>query len=175
MYAVGGRVEGIGRAGSLADVDAYDFATGRWSGRAPMSEGKDHHATAVHDGMIYALGGRKGRTEAFATFERYDPERDRWERLPDYPLPVSGAGLVSVDGRLIAAGGEDPGRGLLIGRAYEYDVEGGRWKRLPAMARPKHGFGDLAANGRFWAFGGAECYGFEPARSVDSLNVRALG
>jgi N-acetylneuraminic acid mutarotase len=152
-------------------VDVYDFAKDRWSKAAGVPHPRDHAAAAVHDGQIYFLGGRPGRANAYRFFERYDPAADRWERLPDYPIPVSGAGMQSVGERLVAAGGEDPGRGRLIGRAYAYDAASETWERLPSMPRPKHGFGAVAAGGRFWAFGGAECYGFKPSQSVDSLEV----
>lgn len=171
MYAIGGRVERGGRPGHSIDrVDAYDFASGEWSARAPLPHARDHAGVAAYKGRIYVVGGRPGRANAYRFFERYDPARDRWERLPDYPLPVSGTGLAAVGPRLVAAGGEDPGRGRLIGRAYAYDPQRSRWEPLPSMPRPKHGFGAVALEGRFWAFGGAECYGFQPSRSVDSLD-----
>jgi N-acetylneuraminic acid mutarotase len=176
MYAIGGRVESLEQPGySLNDVVAYDFATDRWSSRASIPHARDHAGVAVLHGKVYVLGGRPGRTDAYRYFDRYDPATNRWQELPDYPLPVSGTGLVSVGGRLIAAGGEDPGRGRLIGRAYAYDPARAAWERLPSMPRPKHGFGAVALAGRFWAFGGSECYGFKQSRSVDSLDPRAAG
>jgi Kelch motif len=176
MYAIGGRVERGGRPGFAIDrVDAYDFATGRWSERAAMPHPRDHAGVAVYRGEIYVLGGRPGRANAYRFFDRYDPAADRWQRLPDYPLPVSGTGLAAVGTRLVAAGGEDPGRGRLIGRSYAYDPGRRAWEPLPSMPRPKHGFGVTAVDGRFWAFGGAECYGFKPSRSVDSLDPRTRG
>jgi hypothetical protein len=174
MYAIGGRLERGGRPGfSLDRVDAYDFETDSWSERARLPHARDHAGVAVYNGKIYVVGGRPGRANAYRFFERYDPAADRWERLPDYPLPVSGTGLAAVGRRLVAAGGEDPGRGRLIGRAYAYDARRADWEALPSMPRPKHGFGALALDGRFWAFGGAECYGFRPSRSVDSLDPDA--
>jgi N-acetylneuraminic acid mutarotase len=171
MYAIGGRLERGGRPGSSLDrVDAYDFVSDEWSERAALPHARDHAGVAVYKGKIYVVGGRPGRANAYRFFERYDPAADRWERLADYPLPVSGTGLAAVGRRLVAAGGEDPGRGRLIGRAYAYDPRSGDWEALPSMPRPKHGFGALALEGRFWAFGGAECYGFHPSRSVDSLD-----
>lgn len=176
MYAVGGRIERGGRPGRPRNsVDVYDFESGEWSQAASLPRPRDHAAVAVHDGMIYILGGRPGHANAYRDFDRYDPRTDSWDRLPDYPLPVSGAGLASVGGRLVAAGGEDPGRGRLIGRSYAYDPETRRWEQLPSMARPKHGFGVAAVGGRFWAFGGAECWGYKPSRSVDSFEPGAAG
>ncbi|KAL6511708.1 hypothetical protein OROGR_021305 [Orobanche gracilis] len=50
---------------------------------------------AAPDGMIYALGSALGKTEKIipgctgtVCFERYDPNSDKWEVLPDPPLPL---------------------------------------------------------------------------------------
>ncbi|KAL6574362.1 hypothetical protein OROHE_001266 [Orobanche hederae] len=50
---------------------------------------------AAPDGMIYALGSALGKTEKIipgckgtGCFERYDPNSDKWEVLPDPPLPL---------------------------------------------------------------------------------------
>jgi hypothetical protein len=172
MYAFGGRTERVrGPGRSLTSVEVYDFATDTWSEAAPMPRGRDHFGDTVYRDRIYAVGGRPGRANAYRDFARYDPATDEWTELRDYPLPASGAELEAIGGRLVAAGGEDPGRGRLIGSTYAYDPGADRWEALPGMSRPKHGYGAVAADGRFWAFGGAECYGFQPARSVQSLRV----
>jgi hypothetical protein len=136
-----------------------------------MKRGRDHMGATVSDGMIYAVGGRASHGDAYTDFERYDPSADAWESLPRLPYPASGIGLAEVHGKLVTAGGEDPGRGRLIGYSWAFDPDGGRWERLPSMNKPKHGYTAVGYRGRFWAFGGSPCYGFDPDTDVSSLGV----
>jgi N-acetylneuraminic acid mutarotase len=169
MYAIGGRDP----RGELATdlVEIYDFESGEWSEGTPMRTARDHMGATVSNGMIYAVGGRAAHGNAYTDFARYDPRADEWEELPRLPYPASGIGLAEVGGKLVTAGGEDPGRGRLIGYSWAFAEDAGRWQRLPSMNKPKHGYTAVGYDGRFWAFGGSPCYGFDPDTDVSSLGV----
>lgn len=167
MYALGGR-QGDAR---LATVEAYDFRTGSWSEQAPMPTARDHLGATAYRGQIYALGGRQPQDYSLGAFERYDPRRDRWTRLPDLPRPVSSIQLEPVGGRLVAPGGADGLDVWVSGGTFAYDPEMRRWAKLPSMPVPKHGYASAVLDGRMWLFGGSSCGAFRATDSVESMRV----
>jgi len=169
LYAIGGRSFGK----RLASVDIYDLRTQTWSKGSPMPTPRDHVGVGVHVGLIYAAGGRQEKDYSLGAFERYDPARDRWTRLPDLPRPVSSIELVDVNGRLVAAGGGDAlsDPAWVSGQTWAYAPADRRWSQLAAMPQPKHGYAAAAAGGRLYVFGGSTCGTFRATDGAQSLKV----
>jgi hypothetical protein len=73
----------------LATFDAFDPATGRWTGLSPMPTARGGlSAAATCNGFLVAAGG-----EAQATFpqaEAYDLAAGGWRALPPTPTPRHG-------------------------------------------------------------------------------------
>src|SRR5690606_10166580 len=88
-----------------ATVEVYDPATDRWEARAPMPTAREHLASAVIDGRIYVVGGRRVNFN-FATLEVYSPETDSWATLPAMPTPRGGIAAAALRGKLYVFGGE---------------------------------------------------------------------
>ncbi len=88
-------------------LDTLD-ATPTWTPIAPIPAGLERGSAAVvvAPPRIYLLGGA-GTSGALATNIFYDIEMNTWSQLmPDLPAPRSHpAGMRTVDGRLIVAGG----------------------------------------------------------------------
>ncbi len=96
----------------LLAVTSLASATGwRWHDGAPLDPPRAAHAAAWCGGRLVIAGGswwpdpqtkvRLDRVEA------YDPVTDRWSRLPDLPVAVSGAGGAAVAGQFVVVGGFD--------------------------------------------------------------------
>jgi len=66
--------------------------TNSWSTKTDMPTPREHLASAVVDGKLYALGGFANGIGNLAVNERYDPETDSWETLE--PMPTSRNGLL---------------------------------------------------------------------------------
>lgn len=104
LYVVGGRWDGE----RSTAVEAYDPAVDEWADRASLSVGRGGFGAAVVDGRLHAIGGEHAETIGgwtTAAHERYDPDRDRWERVVDAPLSVHGHVVAAVEDRLFVVGG----------------------------------------------------------------------
>jgi Kelch motif/Galactose oxidase, central domain len=169
-YIVGGRSGPRTRLNSLI---AYDFRTDSYEELAPMRTARDHLAVGEHDGKVYALGGRQFGDYSLGAFERYDPERDRWEALPDHPNPVSSMSLEWVNGRFVtvAGGHAAPEPAWITGDAWTYDPDAERWGELPPEPVPRHGYAHAVVGDRLYMFGGSACGTYKDVDRVDSLQV----
>jgi hypothetical protein len=147
----------------------YDFASGRWSEGPPMPTGRHHVGSAVLDGKLYVVGGRKARDFSSPAVERFDPRSGRWQRLAPLPLGVGGPGVAVVSGRLVVSGGGDDHERWVTPAAWELDPRRGRWRRLPDMRVPRHGHTMTTVGGRVYAFGGSPCAGFGQTPVTESL------
>lgn len=167
MYAIGGRHRML----RMGTVESYDFRTGKWSSQTAMPTGRDHLGATAYKGDVYVAGGRQNKDYSLAAFERYDPEGDRWSKLPDMPEAISSIEMVTVGDRLVTAGGGDALKYWVTGRAWTYDPGRRAWSQLPSSPRPKHGYAGVAYNGRMYMFGGSRCGAFRATDSVESLRV----
>ena len=136
-----------------------------------MTSARDHLGAAELDGMIYVLGGRRRDELPLTDFERYDPETDEWEMLPELPEGTAGFGFEEANGRLVATGGENLAERILSGRTWAYDPAEEEWSRLPDMQTPMHGHAMIEYRDRVRVFAGSHCSGFHPFRSSESLEV----
>lgn len=153
----------------LADLEAYDFRTGRWTALAPMLTPRHHVALVALDGMLYAIGGRSQGDFSSPAVERYDPRTDRWTRMRAMPQGVGGPAVTAAGGRILVAGGGDDAERWISPASWSYEPGQDRWSRLADLGEPRHGAALVAARGRAYLFGGAPCPGFGLARTVESL------
>src|SRR6185436_5953248 len=110
----------------------------QWSAGANIPTPREHLAATSDGDHLYAVGGRALSSDKnSAALERYEPDTDRWQRLPDMPLARGGLGAAIVDGHLLAVGGESPTRAL--GAVQSYDIAREAWSRAPGMRTPRHG------------------------------------
>jgi non-specific serine/threonine protein kinase len=148
LYVVGG----VGPAGLARRTLVLDLARQRWStvvGPTP----REHLAVTAWRGRVYALAGRlAGLDTNLATLESYTPGARRWVGLPPIPHPRGGTGAAAVAGKIVSAGGEEPGG--TVASVYAYDVAAGRWDRLEDLPTPRHGLGVAALGGRVYVVGG---------------------
>ena len=88
-------------------VEKLDVETLTWSTCSSLLIPRYGHSACACDGKIYVMGGdHQGVLVPFA--ERYDPDTDQWERIPDMPLRVAAARATCIDGKIFLFGGCDP-------------------------------------------------------------------
>ena len=167
LYVIGG-VEAPGRLAQ--DAFAYDFHDRRWTliaGPRP----REHLGAAALGGVVYAVAGRTaGLDTNLDIVEAYDPGANRWRALPRVPGPRGGTAAAAVAGRLVSAGGEEPGG--TIRTVFAYNPGTRRWSSLPSLPRPRHGLGLVGYRGRAYALAG----GPQPGLTVSGSNqVLRLG
>jgi hypothetical protein len=167
LYIVGG----VAAPGRLAgDAFAFDFEDGRWSVIAGPRP-REHLGAAALGGRVYAVAGRtSGLNTNLDVVEAYDPASNRWRAAPRVPGPRGGTAAAAVAGRLVSAGGEEPGG--TIRTVFAYTPSTRRWGRLPSLPRPRHGLGLVGYRGRAYALAG----GPQPGLTVSNSNqVLRLG
>jgi len=118
LYAAGGRMSstaaGTHGMRSVAAVDVYDIAAGRWSTLpAPLPTPRSGTATVAWNDRIVVLGGESdAQTAAHAEVEAWHPASGRWETWPALPVGRHGTQATVLDGALhVAAGSGNRGGG----------------------------------------------------------------
>ena len=170
LYAFGGRND----SGELRSMEVYDFKRRRWSVAPSMSGPPRDHMTGVSaGGFLYALAGRDltAGPGNFATAERYDPRRRRWQTLPSMRKARGGIASARLSGgRVIVFGGEEPAG--TIREVELYEPKQRRWRSLPDMRTPRHGLGGVSLNDRVYAIQGGPRPGFHFSSAIEFLDVR---
>ncbi|MGH7454601.1 MAG: Kelch repeat-containing protein, partial [bacterium] len=103
-------------------VEIYDIAANKWT------RGNDKPTWSVcdavlHNGKIYAIGGYNGLPQN--TFEVYDIETDRWEKLPDLPFTISAHHCAVLNDKIYTFGDYYD-----LNRVCQYDFGTGQWAIL---------------------------------------------
>ncbi|HEU4943102.1 MAG TPA: kelch repeat-containing protein [Gaiellaceae bacterium] len=167
LYVVGG-VEAQGRL--AREAFSFDLAAARWSTiRGPRP--REHLGAAALDGRVYAVAGRTGGLDSnLDVVEAFDPRGARWRAVPPVPGKRGGTAAAAVAGRLVSAGGEEPGG--TISTVYAYSPSTRRWTELEPMRTSRHGLGLVGWRGRAYALAG----GPQPGLTVSAANeVLRLG
>ena len=142
-----------------------DAAT--WSERAPLPDERSEVAGALVGDEIVVVGGFLADGRSSARVDAYEPERDRWRRLPDLPLAVNHAAAASDGRRLFVAGGYGQDRVRL---RDAFVLEGRRWRAMPRLPAPRAAAGAAVAGGRLYVVGGVAANGL--ARTMLVLDLR---
>jgi N-acetylneuraminic acid mutarotase len=188
LYVVGGY-----GPGSVARATAFVLRRGRWSALpslpAPRAAAgmavaggklyvverrwsliagprpREHLGAAALGGVVYAVAGRTGGLDTnLDIVEAYDAAANRWRAIPRVPARRGGTAAAAVSGRLVSAGGEEPGG--TIRTVYAYNPGTRRWTSLPSLPRPRHGLGLVGYRGRAYALAG----GPQPGLTVSGSN-----
>lgn len=135
-------------------VMRFDPQSGRYAELAPLPRPLNHIGLVGYDHDLYVLGGY-GRTLHTGTgraFYRYDPDRDRWSRMPDMPVPRAAMAADVVGDELIVAAGalnERPSAAT-----FAFDFKRRRWSRLPDMPNRREHVAAAALDGSLYVVGG---------------------
>jgi N-acetylneuraminic acid mutarotase len=153
-YVVGG-FEEPSRA-TTAAVERYDIVRNRWRRVRSMPIGLNHPAATSYRGHVYVLGGYTGRGDLrgeVSSFFRYDPERNRWSRLPSAPTKRAALAIGVIGGKLYAAGGANSTQGALATLEI-YDSAHRRWTTGPPMSVAREHLAGAVVGGAFYVLAG---------------------
>ncbi len=158
-----------GQTGGKLNPTTEVFDGTAWHDAAPIPTPREH-LTATTDGTyVYAVGGRdlSSSKNTFA-FERFDPATGTWQTMPNMPTARGGVAAAFIDGRIVAAGGEEPTRVLATVEAY--DIDTGTWSTLAPLGVPRHGMAMAAIGDSVFTVGGAQ----RPTHAASAATVEAL-
>ncbi|GAP96873.1 hypothetical protein NIES2104_34200 [Leptolyngbya sp. NIES-2104] len=189
IYLIGGRVRATDDARLFNDhIDSvrnevFDPTTRRWSTRANAPTPRNSAASAVIDGKIYVVGGRKFAKNADGTarqvnvpnLEVYDPKLDRWETRSPMPQAQGGLAATALNGKLYVFGGEQwvPEQ-KVFAESWVYDPQTNQWQALPSLPTPRHGLGASTIGNRIFVFGGSTKTGGNATSSVNEVLVSPI-
>merc|ERR1712224_1079210 len=121
----------------------------------PIPTSRCGSGCCVIEGVLYVAGGYRfpdgpSSLPALAAFERFDPARGSWERLPDMPTPRLMCRAVSASGSVYAIGGI--GLTGALGVVERFSLADGAWSQLAPMT-PRSSLQAFVCDGSIYAFG----------------------
>jgi N-acetylneuraminic acid mutarotase len=155
------RIGGVVRA-----CEEYDPKTDKWTKKTDMPTARGGLATAVVDGKIYAIGGRRshGKEVYLGTVEEYDPSTDKWISRANMPTPRSNISASVVNGKIYVFGGwrekqtkTKEGTIKIIGTVStveEYDPKTDKWNKKADMLTGGGGIATCVISNEIYAIGG---------------------
>ena len=173
LYA--GGYSGGGSTPAYSTAELYDPVSNRWSATGSLAEARSIYGavrlvTGPFAGTTMVCGGLENRTlTAIATCEIYDSMTGTWSAAASMGTGRGGFTLTTLaDGRVLAAGGQQPGVSLPNLQSSEiYDPVLNTWSALPPMSerRARH-TATLMPSGEVLIVGGSHSSSFDDATSV---------
>jgi hypothetical protein len=137
---------------------AYDVAARTWqSDLAPLPTEREHLTAVAADGMLIAIGGRKGAQ--IGAVEAYDPVTTAWRNMPDLPTPRGGSATGLIGDVIHVAGGEDLNNNSTFPQHEALDLATMTWYRAPDLPTKRHGLASAVVDGRWYVIGGGRSAG----------------
>ena len=144
------------------DVDAPGDGWRNLGGDAPFPNPRNHFATVVLDGLVYAVGGQYGHdrcasvsklNEQSRLVHAYDPSTNRWTRRADLPWAQSHAepSSFAYANRLWSVGGLVEGDRVMT---YSPDDDAWTWRKDLKLPTRLMAPGARIRDDRLYVFGG---------------------
>ncbi|XP_017281943.1 kelch-like protein 7 isoform X2 [Kryptolebias marmoratus] len=131
IYTSGGSEVG---SSALDLFECYDTRTESWQVKTSMLMARCSHGSAEANGLIYVCGGTVGNNVSgriLSNCEVYDPSTQQWRELCGMREARKNHGLVVVNNRIYAVGGQGPLGGL--DSVEYYDIASNEWRAASAM------------------------------------------
>jgi hypothetical protein len=164
-----GRAATVGPPGLTG---AGTSATSEWLPLRTASLPRTEVGAARIGDSIYVVGGFVRPSRTTATVERYEIDRDRWQRLPPMPIAVNHPAVTSYEGLLYVYGGyRDASFGPATAALQRYDPVGAKWKLLPPAPTARAAAAMAGFGGKLFAAGGVG--GDEVVRTLEVYDIAA--
>src|ERR1700674_67608 len=172
---------GTPATGDVLDSTALFHSDGTWTTTGPMSQPRwGHTALRLNDGRVLIVGGwaraYPGPDVApDPTVDLLDPGNRRFTPVAPAPAVLWGTMFASLsDGRVLMAGGEDPGEGS-TSQAWLYDPKTNGWTSArPMPVSRTHGVATTLVNGKVLVAGGYQAQASPAAEAPQPLSGAIL-
>ena len=167
---VGDRIVVVGGQANNVLVPTTEVFDGtKWTDVAPIPTPREHLSATTDGTYVYAVGGRNLSSDKnSAALERFDPATGAWQTMANMPTPRGGVAATCIDGRIVAAGGEEPTR--VLNTVEAYDIDTGTWSALPPLPVARHGMALATVGNSVYSVGGAQ----RPTHQQSAATVEAL-
>ncbi|KAM4539952.1 kelch-like protein 7 isoform 3-T4 [Odontesthes bonariensis] len=131
IYTSGGSEVG---SSALDLFECYDTRTESWQVKSSMLMARCSHGSVEANGLIYVCGGTVGNNVSgriLSNCEVYDPTTQQWRELCGMKEARKNHGLVVVNNRIYAVGGQGPIGGL--DTVEYYDIASNEWRAASPM------------------------------------------
>lgn len=159
----------------LRSVECYEPWDDKWKIMPEMHYRRHSHCTAIADGKLYVIGGfgrhqdgpsAAGLSNWLKTAERYDPNEQVWENLPEMSSRRGDFVAIAFGGSIYVLGGTTGYCDLSDVQRYNIKME--RWDAVAPMSTPRRSFSTCVLDGKLYAVGGIT--GSQCRSSVESLD-----
>lgn len=148
LFSIGGRGKG---GDPFSKIEIYNWLQDCWTSGPRLLMPRRHVATAVIDGVIFAVGGHNG-SEHLNTVERFDPAIGKWELCQAMVTCRRGMSAAILNGMLYAVGGLD--EATCFNRVERYDPKSDVWTEVAPMKVQRGGVAAIGFEGYLYAAGG---------------------
>lgn len=127
-------------------------AKATWTGKTSMLSPRQVLGVAVHDGIIYAVGGGGWSTASYTgALEVYDPKTNAWDSRAPMPTARGELAAAFVNGRLYAVGGFATSD---LNTLESYDPSTNTWTERAPMPTAREGIAAGVIDGILYVVGG---------------------
>lgn len=146
--------------------DEFDPQTGKWKTMTKAPHIRDHFSVIVVEDKLYCIGGRNTSfhlPERFGAFfeqtmpfvDVYDFIEEEWHTMKEIlPYPTAAGGLVSLDDKIIYAGGEGE-YPVAYNQTCVLDLSSGKWTELSPLNRGRHSGGSVVFENEIYMAAGS--------------------
>ncbi|XP_072304524.1 kelch-like protein 7 [Eucyclogobius newberryi] len=130
IYTSGGAV---GKS-AVAVFECLDTKTALWQVKPSMLIPRRGHGSVEANGLIYVCGGthsNNASTRILSNCEVFDPNTEKWTKICGMKEARKNHGLVAVDNRIYAIGGQGATGGL--DSVEYYDIDHNKWHKASKM------------------------------------------
>ncbi len=163
IYIIGGETPN----GVSDRVDIYDTVTNQWSEGTRKPTPVTEACGAYVGGKIIVAGGKTADGAVTNVVEAYDVFADRWERMPDLPNRLAGAGCIEYQGFYYLVGGWDGE--IYYSEIWIYSQDEISWKKTGALYTPNAYLGSVIVNNMMYTIGGIS--NEKGVRSIDVYQI----
>ncbi|GMS90092.1 hypothetical protein PENTCL1PPCAC_12267 [Pristionchus entomophagus] len=136
-----------------SQVEVYDAVTDAWTPCKPMTTVRSRIGMAVHERMIYAVGGFDGK-DRLDLCEIFDTESNEWSTLPPLHRKRSAMATATLDGIIYVCGGYDGVSSLACVETFDVRRRIPEWRPATKMIKPRSASGSCVLDGVIYVIGG---------------------
>ncbi|GAA4463817.1 kelch repeat-containing protein [Phytohabitans houttuyneae] len=147
VYVVGGyRADG----GTVATVEVFDTATGKWTAGPDLPVAVNHAMAATVDNEVYVFGGFLANGDPGK--DAFKLEGGAWRPIAPLPQERAAGTAVAQSGKVYVAGGLNAGG--LARQMLVYEPATNLWTNAPGPPTPREHLGGAGFGGKVYTVGG---------------------